>query len=153
MTPSAIIALVRDALIVGALAFLTWRIYQDGENHIKVTDIQAVQKQLQENAQHAAQYALQSQQADAQRAQDLAQVSAAIAAQQSPIWLYRPSGGSPVSCPATRPSPQSPSTGGIVEPSRADPQPVDIREPINAYEQRLETLVADCRAAIEKWPK
>lgn len=153
MTPAAYLAIARDVVIVGAVLAILWFVHRADTDHVKVADFKAVQTQLQENARDVAQNALQARQADEQRQKDLEQVSAAIAAQQSPIWLYRPSGGSPVSCPATRPSPQPASSRGIVEPSRADPQPVDIREPINAYEQRLETLVADCRDALAKWPK
>lgn len=153
MSPAAIIALVRDAVIVGAVLSILWFVHRADTDHVKVTDFQAVQTQLQENARDAARNALRAQQADTQRAQDLAQVSAAVAAQHAPILLRGPPGGSPVSCPTTRPGSQPAGTRGAVQPPRADPQPVDIREPINAYEIRLETIVADCRAAIEKWPR
>lgn len=153
MTPGQIIALIRDAVIVGAVLAILWFVHRADTDHIKIADFKAVQTQLQENAQHAAQYAQQSQQADERQAQDLAQVSAAIAAQRSPIWLRGPSNPSPVSCPTPSPGPQPASAGRAVEPPRADSQPVNIREPINAFEGRLETIVADCRAALAKWPR
>lgn len=152
MTPGQIIALIRDAAIVGGILAILWIVYRGGENTIKRDDLQAVQKQLRENAQHAAQYAQQSQSADQQRADDLAQVRLAIAGQRAPVVVMRgPANPGPVSCPPTSPGAQPTGAGPAISGAREDT--VDVRPAINGYENRIEQVVADCRAALAKWPR
>lgn len=152
MTPSQWLAIARDIAILGALIFLIWWVRTDGQNSVKIHDFQALQKQVQENAQHAAQYAQQAQAADQQRANDLAKVSAAIGQQRAPIVVLRgPANPGPVSCAAPSPSSGSASAGGNISGTGAD-SGTDVRPAINVYEQRVEGIVADCRAALAKWP-
>ncbi len=144
MTPGQIIALVRDALIVGALVFLVWRIYTDGSNAVKVKDLQALQTQLTLNAKQQAQWAQQSQQAEAQRALEMENVRGAILSQHAPVILQ--------SAPAARGARQlsRPPTQAASPP--AESGGVDLRPRINAFELKYETALADCRAALSSWP-
>lgn len=149
MTPSQIIALIRDAVIVAALGFVVWRVYSAGENAIKVDDIKALQAQLSDNAEKQAQWAKDSQDAQTQRAQDMVQVTAAINAQHAPIVLR--SGPS-----STCPVPRAPASPASIPPGTGSAQSAaggDIRPEINRFELRLESVVADCRAALASWPK
>lgn len=151
MSPTLIIAIVRDVAIVGALIFIVWWIRTSGANAVKVSDMQAVQKQIAAQATQQAQWAQEARNAAIQRTQDMAQVTAAIGAQRAPILVQ----------PATQPAcpdhlPASPAasssstagSGGIISGAGRD-----IRPAINAFELKYETALADCRAAIASWPK
>lgn len=153
MTPAAIIALVRDVAVVGALAFIIWWIRTDGANSVKVTDMKAVQKQLDANTQTVAQWSQEASHAQQQRTQDMAQVSAAIAAHSQPIVVLRDRPASPgtVSSAPTSASGQSTACGSADGGSGKDT--VDIRPDISAFERKYEQALADARSCIASWPK
>lgn len=153
MTPTAIIALVRDVAIVGALAFIIWWIRTDGANSVKVSDMQAVQKQLDSNTKLVAQWSQEAHDAQTQRTQDMAQVSAAIAAHSAPIVVMRDRPASPVAVSSIAVSTGTqPAASGNPDPGpRSDP--VDVRPAINAFELKYEGFLADCRAEHAQWPK
>jgi hypothetical protein len=154
MTPSAIIALARDAIILVALGLLIWLLITFGQDRVKVADMTAVQKQIIQNAQIEAGWRKEQTDANNKRDADLAQVAAGIAAQRAPVYVVR---NAPRACPvpvntgqASRPPPAA---GGIDPGSGNDRQPVDIRPEINRFELRVESALADCRAALDGWPK
>ena len=150
MTPGQIIALVRDALIVGALAFLIWRIYHDGENAVKVRDIQAVQKQLAQQTQDQARYVQQVQHAQDQQKLDMDTVTAAIASQRTPVFVQpAPAATCPARLSGSSTQAASPPAGRGG--SDARPQR-DIRPELNAFALKYETALTDCRAALAQWP-
>src|SRR5436853_270598 len=57
MTPAAIIAIIRDSVIVAALGWLVWMIKVNGENGVKLENLRAVQQQLTENTQTLSRWA------------------------------------------------------------------------------------------------
>lgn len=148
MTPAAIIALVRDVVILVALAALIYLLITYGKDVVKVADMKAVQQQLTANAQTQAQWAAEARDADLKRSQDLDKVTGAISAQRAPVFVRSgPASACPVSQPAAQAASRPPAAGGD-EPGAGE----DLRPALNAYEVRLETVIADCRNALEKWP-
>ena len=154
MTPAAIYAAVRDVLILAVIGFIAFKVYELGADQVKVADMKAVQKQLSSNAAQAAAWQKESSDANAQRAQDLEDVRAAVAAHGSePVYIVRnaPSGGA-VPAPAAAAGCGRPASGGTDAGPRGDPLAVDVRPAINAFELKYETVLANCRAAIASWP-
>jgi hypothetical protein len=151
VTPSAYIALARDLIIVVALGLLIWLLMSFGADRVKVADIKAVQKQITDNAKTEADWRKKQTDANAQRDIDLAQVAAGIAAQHAPVIVRSgPARACPVSVPAAQAGGPPAAAGGADEGSGIDR---DIRPQLNAFEFKAETAIADCRAALDGWPK
>lgn len=148
MTPGQIIALVRDVVILIALGLLIWLLISYGKDVVKVSDMRAVQKQIDTNAQTEAQW--RKEQTDANQARDtqIAQVGAAIASQRAPVRLCGPTRASPLPSPTAAPSGSNTVPGGTDSGSG-----VDLRPAINAFELKYETAFASCRAALAGWPR
>lgn len=152
LTPSQILALIRDVAIVGALAFVVYRIYTDGANAVKVADMKAVQKQLDANTQTVARWSQEASDAQKQRTQDLSTIHDAIAAHSQPIVVLRdrPASAGTVPSPSATPGSQPAACGSADRGSGKDT--VDIRPDISAFETKYEGALAECRAAIASWP-
>jgi len=153
VTPAAIYTAVRDLIVLGVLGFIVWRIYTDGANAVKVTDMAAVQKQLAANASQVAQWQKESSDANLKRESELAQVSATIGAQRAPVLVcHGPASPDPV--PSAAPTPDSGPTAsrGFNAGSGASAQPVNVRPAINAVELKYERALTECRSALAKWP-
>lgn len=154
MTPAAIIALVRDGIILLALGLLIWLLITFGSDRVKVADMKAVQKQIAQNAQIEAGWRKEQINANAKRDADLSKVAAGITAQRAPVYVMRnPARACPVSVAAGEASRPPPGTGGADQGSGDDRQSIDLRPQLNAFELKYETLVADCRAALDQWPQ
>lgn len=148
MTPAAILALIKDGVILVAALGAIYFCVTYGKDRVKVADIKAVQKQLTANAQTQAQWATEARDADLKRSQDLDKVTTAIGQQRAPVFVRSgPASACPVSQPAAQAASRAPAAGGD-EPGAGE----DLRPALNAYEVRLETVIADCRNALEKWP-
>ena len=148
MTPGQILVLVRDVLVLGALGFVIYRIYVDGENRVRQQDMQAVEKQLATNTLEQRQWAQDIRDAEAKRIEDMEHVSAAIAAQRAPVIVRVPAGA------GTMPRASSPPATGTACPrGPAEGPGVDIRPALNALEFKYERALADCRAVLAEWPK
>lgn len=149
MTPSQIISIARDAIILVALGFIVFWIYRTGEDRIKVADMQAVQNQLAANTKQVDDWKAEEVAAEVRRDQELDSVNAAIKRNAAPIWMCQPPNTRPVSTGPARPQSTDP-------PGRpVDPGPrtsVDIRPQINALEQKYEAALADCRKVVASWP-
>lgn len=153
MSPTAIIALIRDAIIVGAILTILWFVHRADADHLKVTDLKAIQSQLADNAIRAKQYAQEAADAQAQHSHDVETISAAIAAHaDQPIRLCVSASASPVHAfPATA-SDQS-AASGSAHPGPGEPiPPIDIRPGIIQFEQRWENALDECRQALNSWP-
>lgn len=156
MSPVTIIALVRDATILGALIFIVVWIRTDGANAVKVQDLQALQKSLAINAQKQSEWAQEARDATNQRIQDMATVTAAIAAQRTPVFVQsgpQPACPRPVPSPTTAPTGQSAAAGGTDTGPGKPVQSLNIREGLNNFERRYEETLADCRAMQASWPR
>lgn len=153
MTPSAIIALIRDFAIVGALGFILWYVHRADQNDFKVQDLSADVQQLKTNAADAQRWQKEQTDATTQQASEMAKVSAAVNAQHAPI-LVCPHASSPGNVPGHTPStPGATATSGRPDPGPgAVPQPTDIRGAIDAFELKYEGALASCRSVLAQWP-
>lgn len=141
------LAVVRDLVILGILVWLLLLVYRAGENHDLQNQVQALQKQMAQNAQLEAGWAAQRQAAEEQRVADDANILAVVGKYTSPIVVYRPASGGGLPGP-------SPSAGGGNCPAGGDDKGtrVDIRPFISAFERKYEEELAECRAALASWP-
>lgn len=147
MTPAQIIALIRDAAIVGALGFIAWKLIAYGEDRVKASDLVAVKRQISQNADQQAEWQKQQEQADAQRTQDMASLGARIDSNQRPVFVRGPASAGAVPDHSTAAA-SCPAAGG-----RPDDGPgIDIRASINEFEKRYEGALADCRDVFSQWP-
>lgn len=156
MTPSQVIALIRDVLILAALGFLVWWIWRSGEDRVKVTDMAAVQKQLAANARTLEQWKAQSTQAETQHAADLETIRSTLAQHSAPILVRVPApAAGPYALPGASPAPrcEPAGAGGDHGATGGGSRTVDIRPAVTAVEERAEEALADCRAALAKWPR
>lgn len=154
MTPSQIIAMVRDAAILGALGFILWYVHRADENAFKVDNLTAATKQLTANAATAARYSKEASDAQSQLAQQMAANAAAIGSQRAPVLLCPPSAGArAVSGAPSSAAGQLAGAGGAAAGARSDPQPGrDVRPEINAFEVKFEGALATCRSVLAQWP-
>ncbi len=147
MTPAAIIALVRDALLILGVGFVVFWIWRDGRNGVKVADMAAVQQQITANASQEAAWHAQRDAAEVKHAQDIQSVTALISAHNQPIIVRIPTSSSPV------PGTASPSAGIHPSGGGADPGPgVNIRPDVQGFESKYELALANCRSALAQWP-
>jgi hypothetical protein len=148
MTPAAIIALVRDAVILALLCAIAYILISYGKDTVKISDFKDLQKQLQVNAETMARWQKESTDADTRRNAQLAQVAGTIAAQRAPVFVRGPS--CPKSVPGDPKQAGDPAGGSAgVDPGRG----VDYRPIINAFELKYSTALIDCYAALDKWPQ
>jgi hypothetical protein len=147
---TAIIALVRDGVILGALGYILWFIHHADANAAKVRDLSGVVAQLNANALQEAAWQRESKVAETQRQAELANIAGTIAAQRTPLFVRIPTNPDAVSGTPPSPSNHPPGAGGDVEGSGRD---IDVRQRINAFETELEGHLADCRAVLNSWPK
>ncbi len=151
MTVSAILALIRDAAIVGAVVFAIWWIRAEGENTVKLADLQAVQKQLDNQSKQVSQWHQEALDAQNQHTQDVGKVTADIGAQRAPVRLCNASRPDPVPAHPAAATSSTAGTGGNISGAGADSR--DIRPELNAFELRIEKTIADCRLLQQSWPR
>jgi hypothetical protein len=150
MTPGQIIALVRDVVILIALAALIFLLVSYGKDITKVRDFEAVQKQLAQNAAIEAQQRQRTEDAFTQLTAEMADVRARISAQRAPIVLRGPANSCPVPSAATGAA-GGPASARADDPgSRGD---IDLRPAINEFELHYEEKLAECRSALRQWPR
>lgn len=157
MTPGAIIALIKDLVILAAIAVLAWLLITFGKDLVKVSDMKAFQKQLATSQALETQWRSNQDHANLKRDQALAQVNASIAAQRAPVLLCRqpPARQQLPAVPAATPGSAAGNGGVDTRPGedRSAVTSVDIRPALNAFELKYEKPLADCRAMLESWPQ
>lgn len=155
MTPSQIIALVRDAAILGALGFILWYVHRADENAFKVDNLTATTKQLTANAATAARYAKEASDAQSQLTHQVAANAAAIGSQRAPVLLCPPAASARAVPGATAGATGQPaSAGGVAAGPRGNSQPGrDVRPELNAFETKYENALATCRSVLAQWPR
>lgn len=150
MTLSAWISLIRDGVIVGALGYILWLSHSQAQNAVKVSDMQAVEKQVLANAQTLSRWTQEARDAEVKRATDMAGVTALIGAQRAPVRLCRAPAASPGTVPGTASSP----AGGTTAAGGTDTgSGEDLRPALNAFEVKYEGDFASCRSVLASWPK
>lgn len=148
MTPSAIIALIKDVVIVVAVGAVAYFLITYGKDIVKVDDIKAVTKQLQDNVTTQARWQKESTDADTQHVASLAKITDLVSNQRTPVFVRGPTCPNPVSAPAAKAGDSS-GPSGATDQGRG----VDYRPVINEFESHYETALADCYAALDKWPR
>lgn len=155
MNPVDILKLVRDGIIVAALAFVVWWIRHDGVNSAKVGDLKALESQLADNALRQKQIAQEVSDAQAKHSRDMETVSAAIASHaDQPIRLCVSARPGPVHGVSTTTPGQPAGSGRTDAPARGDSEStINVRNQIDEFERRFEGALADCREVVNSWPK
>jgi hypothetical protein len=138
--------LIRDAAILLALAFVCYRIYEDGAQSVKSQDMTAVVAEIKSNAAKEDAWRLQSDQANAQRSKEISDLKANIDANKRPVIIVQP----PAQSPGPDKLPVAAASTGTADTASGQ---VDIRPGINAFEDYYETALANCRDAIASWPQ
>lgn len=149
MTPAAIVSLVKDALIIGAVIFLLWFTRHGGEQQVQLADYKALMQQIQTNAAQEQQWRDAQTKAQGDMLDEIDSARSAIGVNSRPVLLCSnptrpgpvPSLSAPTVSIATRPVPTVQSAGE------------DLRPKLNAFELQLETIIAQCRGALAQWPQ
>lgn len=153
MSPATIIALIRDAAILGALGFVILWIRNEGAQSVKKQDLKAVQSQLADNALRQQQYAQEARDAQTQHSHDVETISAAIAAHSAqPVFVRVPAGPGPLHGVSSATGDQSAPSGSTHAGPGEPIPPIDIRPGLIAFEQRYENALDECRQALASWP-
>ena len=149
MTPAAIFSIVKDIVILIVVGIAVYMVLSYGKDIVKVDDMQAVQKQLAANAQTEVNWQKEQTDANTRRDAAIAQVAATIGEQRAPVFVRS---GPANTCPVSGAPPKA--SGATAASGTTDTgSGVDIRTQINAFELHYETALADCRAALDKWPQ
>lgn len=155
MTLTAIFALIKDLVIVAAIGLLVYVLVTYGKDIVKVADLQGLQKQLTQNSKTEADWRKELTDANTKRDVDLSKVTFAIDSQRAPVYIVRGGSANPGQVPGHSPEAdrKAAGAGGADAGRGGDSQPVvDVRPQVNAFELKYETVVADCRAALDSWP-
>lgn len=153
MTPAAIFSVVKDGLIIAAVAFVCWFLVHTGENVVKVGDLQAVTKQLQANAEQVEKWQQQKDQADGQLQIDLSKINTQPPVAKPPVWVCNNAGPKPVPGIPGPAANVDPGAGGGIGPDRPGTGKVDVGPAVDAAERTIETALAECRDLRDSWPK
>jgi hypothetical protein len=154
MSISTIIALIRDALIIWGLGYILWYVHSSAQSAIRIQDLQAVQRQVEANAQTLAKWNEEARSAEIQRQADMDKVSGLIASNRAPVRLCP-------NPPGTRPVPGNP-PGSKGEPAGSGGSDLgpgedivgeDLRPALAAFELKYESALASCRSVLAQWPK
>jgi hypothetical protein len=149
MTPGAIIALVKDVVIVAALGFVIYMLINYGKDQVKVSDMKAVETQLKTNAVTEAEWRKEQVDANTKHDTNLATVASTIANQRAPVFLRS---GPPSQCPVPN-NPTKTSDQGTTTGSTDNRPGKDLRPDINAFELKYESAFLDCQTVLDQWPK
>lgn len=159
MTPAAILALVKDGLIIIAVIAVGWFLVNSGKNMVHVEDIKKLEQRIEDNAKVEQTWRDQKSNADDQLARDIKSIPSVVAGNtpKPPVWLCNKPSGNSNGLPANSGSTASnnSSTGGTDKGSGSSTgtTAVDRRPAVNAVETKYETAFAECRSILAKWPK
>lgn len=142
MLISEYLAIAKDAVIVAAIVGLGWFLYHSGANSVRVSDIEALQKQLVANAQTQDRYRNEINDALAEANSEMGNLAHSIDANKRPVVVRVPASSGAVPGNTSSTTSTDPEAGGV-----------DIRPGVNAFERKYEAALAECRALKEAWPK
>lgn len=155
MTPSAIITLVKDVIILIAVGLLIYLLISYGKDIVKVSDLKEFQKQITRNAATEEQWRKDQTDAINANSKTLDKVNTVIDGQRAPVLVCRQ--------PTARqqlPADSGSAGGRPAPPGRTDLGPggdsvaaVDIRPQLNFLEHKYEKALSQCRALLDSWPK
>lgn len=158
MTPAAILALVKDIVIVVAVIAVGWFLVNAGKNMVHVEDIKKLEQRIVDNAKIEQTWRDQKSNADDQLAKDIKSIPSIVAGNtpKQPVWVCnKPSvsgNGLPTNSGSTGSQPAA--TGGTDSGSGTSAETtVDRRQVVDLFETKYETVLAQCRSVLSKWPK
>lgn len=153
MSAEAIYKAIRDLLVVGAIAFIAWRVYSDGKNSVKAEQFEQLQKQVAQQSETLKQWNERTEDANKKLFESLSRINAAPVlshdwVRDEPRCIF----GKVLSGPATAASDSTnsrrailPGPGAATEPDRRDQIVADFKR---FWEEKL----AGCRALYDSWP-
>ena len=148
------LTVLKDAAILGLVAFVAYRIYTDGQNSIKAGDLKSLQAEVAQQAKTLEGWRKDQSNAQAQLSSDLARIAAA-----PPIvhdWVREsPPSAQPSVLPTTPGQACHTSTeSGGAEPGPRDPIAADRRDlAVAEFKRKFETALAECRSLDASWPQ
>jgi len=154
MTPSQIIALVRDTALVVGVGLILLFVYRSGEDRLKAADLKDLQADIQQQAKTLQTWRQESTYAQKQLSLDLAAIHTAPVVVHD--WSLRePSCAQPAMLPAAADKTGSqPTVTGPVQPGIRTDAESDRRDSIVAdFKQRWELILANCRSLDAQWPQ
>lgn len=151
MTPGQIISLIRDAVVVVAIGIILWLVYRGGEDRVKASDLKALQKQLDKQAQIADTWHKEATDANDKLTQTLATINAAPVVVHD--WVRQPACRPVLSAPTGPASAPRPDPTGV-QPERGGDAEADRRDSIVAeFKARWSTELATCQSFLDQWPQ
>lgn len=154
MTPGQIIALIRDIAIVAGIGLILWLVYRGGGNSVKAADLAALQAEVRAQGQILDHWHQESNNANATLTADLAKINAAAAIPTRPVWVCsQPSQRKSVLSPTAREAVDRDSPAGAALSGVGSDRLRDIGPQLKEFEQRWETILAECRAEHDQWPE
>jgi hypothetical protein len=154
VTPSQILAIVRDFALAAGIGVIAWLIYRGGKDHAAADAMKALQAQITVQARTLDTWHQESAHANEKLSADMAKINAAAAAPSKPVWVCPPEGRerSVLPTPTSEAGGEHPVGGAALEGSGPD-HARNIGPELSAFKQRWETVLAECRALDAQWPK
>lgn len=151
MTPGAILALIRDALIVGGIGAVLWFVWHATRNADDLKDLKASLHQVEANQATEGKWREEQSNATTEAAASLAAFNTKLDT-RPPILVRIPASGPPL--------PHTPASTGTdsSHPGPAGPgcaqavQPVDVRPVLDPFERKYATALIECQKLYEAWP-
>lgn len=163
MTPAAILALVRDAVIVGALAFIGFFLVKAGEDRVTAKQLAGLEQRIQDNANTEAGWRNQKDAADTKLAGDLATINRSPAQPKPAVWVCKQPPAAAVGAvpgAAVKAGDQPAGAGGGEQVGgqrgggeATGPGPVNVRPLVDEAERRIETALAEARDLRDQYPQ
>jgi hypothetical protein len=144
------VTLIKDGVIVLALAVIIYMVYRAGEDRVTAKDLQGIQDQMKRQGEILAGWRQESTDANSKLSADVAKINADAAGPHQPVWLCGQAASKPtvLPTPARKAGTSDPTGGRTVEGARRDIQPQ-----LTAFKQRWELILAGCRAEDNSWPR
>lgn len=154
MSPTQILALVRDTALVAGIALLLWFVYQGGKDRVSARDLKALQAQSATQSRTLDTWHQESAHATEKLTAAMAKIDAAAAVPIRHDWVRPPA----CSERAVLPTPSSEASDahsgpGSVRPGDGSDAEADRRDQVIAlYKQRWKTVLAQCQSVLDQWP-
>jgi hypothetical protein len=154
MTPAAIIALVKDALIILAIGAAAWLLVSYGKDIVKVADLKSLQAQILAQGKTLDRWHQESTDANTKLNQTVAAINAAPVVvhdwvRQQPSCPRRPV----LPGPAGATGAPGADTGGVQPVGGADADGPRRDQVIAAFKRQWGTELAGCQSILDQWPQ
>lgn len=152
MTPSLIIALIRDVVVISGIGIILWLVYRGGEDRIKASDLKALQQQITAQAKIQETWHQEASDANNKLNQTLAAINAAPIVVHDWVRNDCPK-PSVLSAAAGQAAPARPDSAGV-QPGRGEDAEADRRDAaIAEFKARWGAELATCQSFLDQWPQ